>query len=88
MKTSRRSVCVCVQVYLAADGEKRIAGCVHENNLSFVAGDVIVDAKDEVSIRVEHRETVAVKEQRFLPDGEHHRFGIAVASINSFWRRR
>lgn len=48
-------------VYLAADGEQGIPGGVHENDLTFTAGDVVVNTKDKVTLGIKHCEAVAIE---------------------------
>ena len=53
--------------YLAADGEERLAGGVHEDDLALISGDVIIDAKDEIALGVVDSEAIAVEQQGLCP---------------------
>ena len=69
---------------LAADGEKRLAGGVHEDNLALMSRNIIVDPKNQIPLAVEHREAIAVEQQRLLPHCQDRRVSSdADAQIHS-----
>ena len=74
----------------AADGEERLAGSVHEDDLGAPAGGggVAVDAEGEVAVGVEDGEAVAVEEEGLAPHGEHqHRGRLLLMMILLLWVR-
>lgn len=66
---------------LAPDGEKRLAGSIHEYNLTSTLWGIIVDPKQEVPSLVKNCEAVAVKEQWLPPDGEHLGLTSSFATV-------
>ncbi|KAE8786185.1 hypothetical protein D1007_39969 [Hordeum vulgare] len=58
---------------LAADGEGGAAGRVHEDDLVAALGGVAVDAVGQVALDVEHREPLAVEQQRLAPHRQRRR---------------
>ncbi|MFS7976448.1 hypothetical protein Hanom_Chr10g00892571 [Helianthus anomalus] len=62
--------------YLSADGEERAAGGIHENNLRLVTSGVIIDSKNKISFGIEDGKSIAIEEQRFLPNCEDFRVKI------------
>lgn len=53
--------------YLTADGEEGTAGGIHENDLAFTEFHVVIHSENQITFAVEHRETVTVKKEGFLP---------------------
>lgn len=58
---------------LSADGEERLAGGVHEDDLGLIACYIVIDAEYYISFPVEHRKTFAIEEQRLPPDSQDQR---------------
>ena len=69
--------------YLAADGEKRLAGGVHEDDLALISRNIIVHPKNQIPLPVEHREATAVEQQRLLPYCQNRRVSSADAQLHS-----
>lgn len=58
--------------HLSPEGEQRLAGGVHEDELAGAPRPVAVDSEDQVAVRVEDREPAAAEHERFPPHRQHY----------------
>lgn len=74
--------------YLSPDGEQRLAGGVHENDLIPTPRRVVFNSKHQISRCVEHREPIPIEEERFPPHGKDYRLPLLSSASTGRFRFR